>query len=519
MGSMKFHIPGLAELDSRLLTTAAVVGIEGVPWAGRITSDGDELSILRAIDESGRVQIVWPTVTRGPLMLGTASLRVNDEAYVLPLEIARGSVDRLATRLSEWTRWGIQPPENFFELFANAKRFLVDAIVAKENLSDVALSAQHSIEFALAASRILCQTFSRQLLSNRNKNEGQLSTLQGARLPTHEHWKSVATTLKPMMNTGWVDASWHVIRQSSGRLNLQQIDDQIEWCANASLRVIAGPLVSLQPHAIQDWFFVMDDFQAIVDEACQYAEQVVSRFRGRVNLWNLASGFNSLNELKLNEDQIMLLAVSLLETVRKADPMTPIVFGIDMPFGEYLGVDESGISPLHFADALIRADLGLNGLLLEINYGVWPAGTPMHDALDLSNLLDLWSTLGLPLVLSMSGETKTRLAEKAASKLASDAPIDSKLSVSKYGSIPSWKSSPPAFDPAALKGLVKQSASSQMFEMVALALSKPSVHGVFWNQPDDRTPPNFPFASLVQPDGTATDLLTGMANLKKRHLT
>ncbi len=502
MGSMSFKIPGLGDFDERFLTTAHVSGIEGVPWAGRITTKGDTLTILRAIEESGKMQIVWPTLTRGPMQLSTASLRCNQEPYFLPRELARGGMDRLSSRFSEWSRWGIQPPENFFELYEFARDYFVDSIVAADDYHAAAQAAQHSIEYELAASRLLCQTFSRQLLANRNKNEGQLATLMGSKLPFHENWHATAERIKPVLNTAWIDASWHNVRLKSGRLDIERLEEQCGWCSDQQMRVLAGPLVSLQPHAIQEWFFVMDHFEAIVDAACEYAEEIVKRLRGRVNLWYVASGFNTPNELNLNEEQTMLLAVNLLQAVRNADPMTPVVFGIDMPYGEYLGQDEKAISPLHFADALIRSDIGLNGLVLEMNHGVWPHGTPLHDSIDFSNLLDLWSTLGLPLVLSMSGEVFP-------------AP---KQSLSRYGAISDWRLPTPPSNTEAMQGLVRQSSCSQIFESLTLAISKPCVHGVFWNQPDPETSPFYPASSLVDAKGNVSDLMTGMANLRKRHL-
>jgi hypothetical protein len=502
MGSLKFHVPGLAEYDQQLPLTAHVVGIEGVPWAGQIRSFDNQLLVQRSIDESGRMRIVWPTLTRGPMMLSTASLRCNEEPYLLQRELARGSLDVLANRYSEWVRWGIQPAANIDELIDNAQRSFVESIVRSDTEVTASVAAQHAIEYELAASRLLCQSYSRQLLTNRMRQEGKLQTLMGARLPFHANWSTRAKLLEPMMNTVWIDASWHHVRQKSGKLDFERLEEQCNWAADRQLRTMAGPLVSLQPHALQEWFYVAEDFDSIVEAACDYAEAVVKQLRGRVHLWYVASGFNSLNDLELTEEQIIVLSVNILEAIRSSDSMTPVVFGIDMPFGEYLGREESAISPIHFADALLRSDLGLNGFALELNYGVWPHGTPWHDAIDLSNLLDLWSTLGIPMILSLSGElTKSNGQPQG-----------------KYNPIGNWKLPAPPSRPEELHGLVRQTYGSQMFETIALALAKPSVHGLFWNQPDVLTPPSYPSASLIDTNGNPTDLVSGLTNLRRRHL-
>ena len=90
-----------------------------------------------------------------------------------------------------------------------------------------------------------------------------------------------------------------------------------------------------------------------------------------------------------------------VELVRSLDPDTPALVSFDQPWAEYMRQRESDFPPLHFADALIRAGLGLAGLMLEINVGYSPGGTLPRHPLEFSRLLDAWSLLGLPLWLSL----------------------------------------------------------------------------------------------------------------------
>src|SRR5262245_66668144 len=75
---------------------------------------------------------------------------------------------------------------------------------------------------------------------------------------------------------------------------------------------------------------------------------------------------------------------------------------------------EVQLSPLHFADTLVRADLGLSGFGLEINLGYVPGGTFPRDLTALCYLVDRWSGFNLPLVLQLtfpSSEAEDPLAE------------------------------------------------------------------------------------------------------------
>ena len=225
MGAIKFYVPGLADFDEKLASTAHVVGIEGIPWAGEIRSIDNVLGIQRSIDESGRTRVVWPTLTRGPIMLSTASLRCHETPYHLPRELARGCIDTFTTRYSEWTRWGIQPTATISELMDHANRNFVDSVVSADNTPAASIYAQHAIEYELAASRLLCQSYSRQLLTNRLQQEGKMQSLIGARLPFHSSWTDKASMLEPMMNTAWIDASWHNVRQKSGKLDIERLEE------------------------------------------------------------------------------------------------------------------------------------------------------------------------------------------------------------------------------------------------------------------------------------------------------
>jgi hypothetical protein len=54
---------------------------------------------------------------------------------------------------------------------------------------------------------------------------------------------------------------------------------------------------------------------------------------------------------------------------------------------------------------------------------------------------------------------------------------------------------------------------------VPLALAKPSVCGVIWNQLCDSKPHDFPHAGLFDPDGQAKPALRTLAAIRKTRLT
>lgn len=55
----------------------------------------------------------------------------------------------------------------------------------------------------------------------------------------------------------------------------------------------------------------------------------------------------------------------------------------------------------------MRSDIGLAGIGLEANLGYVPRGTEPRDLLDFTQQLDLWSCLGLPLLVFLTVPNNT----------------------------------------------------------------------------------------------------------------
>jgi hypothetical protein len=276
----------------------------------------------------------------------------------------------------------------------------------------------------------------------------------------------------------------------------ETFDDQIKWAKEQGMRIIGGPLISLQQHNIQNWMYMLNDFDALYQSACQFVQRTVERYRGQVSIWNVGTGLNSPNELGLSDEQTLQLAVGIVQTARRADPRTPILITMDMPWAEYLGQRANAISPLHFSDALLRADLGLSGIGLEMNLGYSGGGSLPRDLIDVSDLIDQWAVLGVPLVASVTAPYCLTIDANA---------------YPKYPMVSTWKF------PTSQTGKQLPSPAYYALEIVQMLLAKQNVHGIFWNQQSDRGKHVFSNAGLIDPNGTPRPLLDGIAQIRSRH--
>ncbi len=501
MGSMQFWVPQFDQYDPLIASTAYVSGIEGIPWAARVTTHDRGFSIQRSIDESGKLSIVWPNAEFGVSVLTTGSLRCQEEAYCLPLELARGTLHRVRQRAFEWQRVGLKIPDAYGQAIECALGNFIDAIVLAEQKSDLACEkAQASIDAALAASRPLCRAFTSQMLQFRVQQEKQLGTLLGVRLIHQPSWRQDSDLICAAVNSVCIHPAWHIVEADSERVDYQLFEEQIAWAQEKNLRVVCGPLVSLQPYCIPNWMHLLSDFDALYEGACQYVQKTVERFRGRVQIWNVGTGLNCPSELGLTDNQVLQLAVGIIQAARRADPKTPVTITMDVPWAEYLGQKENAISPLHFADALLRADLGLSGIGLELNLSCWPNGSLPRDLVDLSDMLDQWAVLGIPLVTSFCAPLSLQADPLAWPK--------SKL-------VGNWQT------PVIRETTNRPDAMSQManyaFEVFQMLLAKQQVHGVFWNQHSDRSKHVYPHCGLIDASGMPRPLLDSFIHLRSRY--
>lgn len=241
------------------------------------------------------------------------------------------------------------------------------------------------------------------------------------------------------------------------------------------------------------WMVLLGEgFESILQAACAHAEETVNRYRGKVHLWNCATGLNVPTELGWNDEQVLRMAVSLIQTVRRTDPRAPVLLSIDQPWSEYLRDHADGISPLHFADALIRADLGLSGLALELNLNTWPDGSLPRDSLEISRLIDRWALLGLPLliVLTMPGQ------EGADPRCPSG-----RRPVGEWAGPYPTSEMPNDIEP-----------------LVRLIVAKQSVHALIYNQATDQLAHDFPHAGLWDSQGRAKPWLSQLARFRQQFL-
>jgi hypothetical protein len=497
MGQFLFDVPDEAKdfVSRSLWKDAYICGIEGVPWQSRSQFDGSRLTITRNIDSSGKLFLACPINGLGYRTLSTCSLRSLSEAHLLPLELARGSCYRARIQSDAWDRAGLTLSQKFHQLIQQGTDLFLDAAQRRGDPSSSARASLDAIEVLEQAIVDLGESYATQSISFRKQREPQIGTLLAATVvPPSPVDSPNADQYSAAFNSAAVRLSWADIETDAGRYDYDHADETIRWCAAKGLRVIGGPLIDFRERLLPHWLYLLeDDFEAFLATAAQFVEKTVTQFRGSVQLWNCAAGLNTPGPMDLDDEQVMRLAVGILQTVRRTDPNTPAVVTFDQPFGEYLAKHRDGISPLHFADALARSGLGMAGLGLDVRVNYAGNATLPRSAIDFGQMIDRWATLGMPLLVHLSAPGGTN------SDATALAPAEILMSNGQL--------SDPGAEQLRIVG-----------PMIRTLLAKHIVHGIVWDGWSDAEPHVQSHSGIIDAAGQPRPLLDYLIRLRKEFL-
>ena len=487
MGQIRFRLHDRDRIAPGGLQRIYVAGMEEIPWSTQSSWVGDQLVVERSTSDSGNVYVPWKIDGLGTRVLSTTSLMERDRPYQLEVELARGLIQRIRNRLFLWEMLGLETSAELKEPLQAATREFALAATSQHEPAEASVAANRAIASAMAASENLTSNYAEQAVNVR-KRQNPISTLMGVTLDDKTPSVEVRRELASTCNIVQLPVFWRTIEQHEGKPDWKATDTQLAWAQKAGLKVAAGPLLRLDDAGMPGWMVLWEgDFDNLADQLLKHVKAVVSRYTGRVHLWHVSSRVNTGKLLGLEEEQRLHLVAMAINTVRQIDPRTPIVVSFDQPWAEYLAHQEDSLAPLHFADALVRSDLGISGFGLEINAGYTPSGTGHRPTFELGRLIDQWSTWGLPLMLNISAPSTNS--------------VDPQAKLTDTIELANTQADDPQQDWAA--------------SVLPLLLARNTVQVILWNQLDDSQPHEFPNAGLFDAQQHPKPALSLMRDLRK----
>jgi Glycosyl hydrolase family 10 len=493
MGAMSFRLPANLSAESlRELERASVGGgPDNMPWPTRVRIEPGLLTVYREVDESGYLAVPWEIKGIGKVMASTATLMERPEPYDCQVELARGKVNQVRSQASDWQTGGLVLPEGLERDIQQASHLFGHAATAATPPGENQ-DAQSALELAYQAAQKLARLYQDQVFRARQARESGLPASFGFRVASLD--SPVASALAPACNSICLPLSWSSVERVEGEYRWEQADTVLAWAEQLGVAVTGGPVIDFSSAQMPDWLWLYERDPASINKfMSNYLMNVLRRYHRRIRRWQLTTASNSASVLSLSEEELLWLTIRLVQVARQLDSGLELVVGLVQPWGEYLTTEDHGHSPFIFADTLVRSELRLAALDIEIIMGLSGRGSYCRDVLETSRLLDLYALLGVPLRVTLGFPSND----------AFDAKADPEMRVHAGR----WRD-----------GFSASFQAEWAEAFASLALCKPYIEAVHWVQVSDQGPHQFPHCGLFGPSGQPKPALDRMRQIRQRRL-
>jgi hypothetical protein len=494
MGVMKFRLTP-PELSERLpeLRRGYFTGLDRTPEAVGLDLRPGLLVCNRDSPDSGRLHVPFPVEGFGMPFVSTATLPQRSSPFDLAIELARGKLNDIRGQAGDWKHLGLQLPVEVEKPLAEARHLFARAATA-DDPALASRSARACLAAAFRAGEGLTAAYTSQVIRKRLEHASRLPTLLACGINADPAGAPWAERLSGAINAARIQCSWAELAPTEGRFRWEALDAQVAWCQANDLLPMAGPLLEFRASALPDWLWLWaGDVEAIGSMALDLVRQAVTRYRGKLGNWHLVARPASGDVLGLSEEDQIRLTARCCQVAHQIDPVTPLIVDFDRPWAEWLGTSPYRIGPLHVADSLSRAEIGLAGVGLEVAPGFSSPGSHMRDLFEFSRMLDLFALLNQPLYVTIAIPSGSEGDPNSESKIQVD---------------PRQWPSPP--DEARQLHLASR--------WISLAVAKPYVRAVIVSHATDAAPHLYPNAGLFRADQSPKPLLSWLREFRETYL-
>ena len=371
----------------------------------RTVLEGGLLHCERSQSESGQMRMMWPRFDGSFQVVHTTSLREQSQPYHLEVELARGQLSRLRNQFYSWNGAGLQSSPALDQLIQDAHRSFRAAVLRTEAPELSAGAALLSIDLSSRATDLLCQHYTDQRIGYRRNRTTRLPVFLGCHLNEIPH---DSNAFCKVFNAVQVDTRWSALEHEDGEYSWDRLDRLVEWAQQQRLFVFGGPLLDLSQDTLPAWLKSWTgDLVNLQSFTADFVETVVGRYVGKIRHWEVVAGANRGGVAEMNEEQRLNLVVRAIEAARQVDEHTQISLRVVQPWGEYLSQTQNRLSPMQFVDTLRRCGVRLAEINLDLRVSQFPSSTLWRDCLSVSQMLDQWALLQLPINVMLTAPSMT----------------------------------------------------------------------------------------------------------------
>ena len=465
------------------LTGAYLIGSEGLTTPGKISLRSGHIVCKTRSTHPVALCVQHDAGPMGRLMLQTCLLMNRQRPYQLSIELARHRIKMFIAKSEEWQMFGLDADHPAMRLFEKA-RGLFSSALNMENPIEAGRTAQRSLRAAIKATEQLAVTHSDILLHRRFGSRPASSTSLGVRVGLERDSQPLREIVEEDFDLLVVPLNWSELEVEEGRYNWDPIDRWLDWARAQGKPCVLGPLLDFSKGALPKWMYVWQhDYNTCRDLIYEHVEKVVDRYRWAVSTWIVASGLNINDNFELTLDQMLDLTRMANLIARQARKGARTMIELIQPFGEHCASNRNALPPLTFIDRAIQEGIRTDCVGVQLLFGQSRAGRASRDLMQISDLLDRFGVLEMPLVVSAMGVPSEKIDEEGG-----------------------WWHEP--WSPRV--------QSRWMSKVFAIAMSKPFVELVVWTDLYDHPRAELPKGGLVSDTGRAKPVLQQLVTTRKK---
>ena len=397
MGVIQFTVEHPDHVPRYGLNHVDFVTFQGKTISSKTSLIDGQLRCHRPQSESSQLRLLYqPHADAAPVVAHTTSLREAEGSYRLEVELARGELSRLRNYYEAWIGSGLQVSLQLEQLIKKSQQMFFRSSMN----GGTAAEAVQSLLVTRDAIGELCRLYTVQRLSFRRQRTSKFPMFLGCTLsepPSHPD------QFMEIFSAASLLTSWADLEPAYGQYSWDRFDRVVNWATEQKLFIQGGPLIDLVHDSFPSWMQPWrSDIVNLQSFAADFVETMVNRYVGRIRHWEVVCGANCGGIADLTEEQRLNLVIRTVEAARQVDEQIQISLRIIQPWGEYLSNSANRLAPIQFLDTLRRTGVQFAEINLEFRFGVGRQQSLPRDLLNVSQLLDHWSLLQVPLNIVLS---------------------------------------------------------------------------------------------------------------------
>ncbi len=464
------------------LVNAHLVGPDEIPVGGEISFAQGVISCRKRGAQAVALCLQYDAGSMGRLMIQTCLLPDRAEPYILSVELGRHRVKMFIAKSEEWLMFDLSADHPAVKLWEEARRILAEAWTqADPRRAD--RMGRRSLIHAIDASERLALAHAEILLHRRFAQRPAPPTTLGVRIWPQRDSQPLKDLIAKDFDLLVVPINWKELEVQEGKYEWEHLDRWMQWANVQGKPIVAGPLLDFSKRALPEWMYVWQhDFDTTRDLSYDHIERIVERYKGVVNIWNIASGLNTNENFVFNSDQMIDLARMAALLGRQSRKGARTMIELAQPFGEHAAFNSDSLHPMTFIDRLVQEGIRLDAVGVQLLFGSADHGRAARDLMQISSMLDKFFLLEIPILISTMG-------------------------------VPSLSSAPEAghwheeWSPA--------QQAKWISRLFPICLSKPFVESIFWTDLFDYPDAELPNAGLISDAGKPKPALSRLIGLRK----